>query len=238
MATFVLAHGAWHGGWCWERVARRLRDQGHSVFTPSFTGMGERAHLMSAAITMTTFVDDLVGLIEQEDLTDVILVGHSFGGVPVSGAADRIPGRIRQLVYLDGVVLESGRAPFDAYPAQEVQSRIAAARRVGDALVVLPPDPLPAAWGLVPGTSDYDWVARHLTAMPLKVYQTALSLNGPVGAGLPRTYIHCTQPKSPVIAPSAALVKSWDGWDWIDFPGPHDAMITHPDAVAGILLTF
>ena len=232
--TFVLAHGAWHGGWCWGRVAGRL--QGHRVYTPSFTGMGDRAHLMSADITLTTFVDDLVNLIEAEDLTDVILVGHSFGGVPISGAADRIPERIRRLVYLDGVVLESGKSPFDAYPPQEVQSRIAAAKRIGDSLVVLPPDPLPAAWGLQPGTPDYDWVARQLTPMPLKVYQTALTLKGPVGAGLPRTYVHCTQPQSPVIAPSAALVRSWQGWDWIDFAGPHDCMVTHSEAVAQLLL--
>lgn len=234
--AFVLAHGAWHGGWCWERVAQRLRAQGHRVFSPSFTGMGDRAHQMSAAITMATFVQDLVGLIETENLSDVTLVGHSFGGVPISGAADRIPQRIRRLVYLDGVVLESGKAPFDAYPPQEVQSRIAAAQRMGEALVVLPPDPLPPAWGLVPGTPDHDWVARQLTPMPLEVYRTALALKAPVGAGLPRTYVHCTQPQSPVIAPSAALVRSWPDWDWIDLAAPHDAMITHPDAVADILL--
>lgn len=236
MTTFVLAHGAWHGGWCWERVVQRLH--GHRVFTPSFTGMAERAHLMSPAITMATFVDDLVHLIEAEDLHDVILVGHSLGGVPVSGVADRIPERIRRLVYLDGVVLESGTSAFDTYPPQDVQSRIAAAQMVGDTPVVLPPDPLPPAWGLAPGTPDYDWVARHVTPMPLKVYQTALTLQAPVGNGLPRTYVYCTEPRSPVIAPSAALVKSWQGWDWIDFPGPHDAMITHPDAVADLLLSF
>ena len=231
MKTFVLAHGAWHGGWCWERVAQRL--QGHRVFAPSFTGMGERAHLMSADITMATFVQDLVGLIETENLSNVILVGHSFGGVPITGAADRIPERIRRLVYLDGVVLEGGKSAFDAYPPQEVQSRIAAA--VGG-IAVSPPSPLPQAWGLMPGTPDYDWVAGRLTPMPLNVYRTALTLKGPVGAGLPRTYVHCTQPPSPVIAPSAALVRSWQGWDWIDFPGPHDCMITHPDAVAELLL--
>ena len=131
------------------------------------------------------------------------------------------------------MVLESGKSPFDTYPPQDVQSRTASAV---DGLAVPPPDPLPLAWGLAPGTPDHDWVARQLTAMPLKVYQTALTLKGPVGAGLPRTYIHCTQPTSPVIAPSAALVKSWQGWDWIDFPGPHDCMITHPQAVAEILL--
>lgn len=233
MTTFVLAHGAWHGGWCWERVVQRL--QGHRVFTPSFTGMAERAHQLSAAITMATWVDDLVALIEREDLADVILVGHSLGGVPITGVADRIPGRIRRLVYLDGVVLESGVSAFDTYPPAEVQSRVAAA--VGG-VAVSPPSPLPPPWGFVPGTPDYDWVAQRLTPMPLNIYRTALALAKPVGAGLPRTYIHCTEPRSPVIAPSAALVKSWRGWDWIDLPAPHDAMITHPDAVANLLLSF
>ena len=232
--TFVLAHGAWHGGWCWERVAARLH--GHRVYTPSYTGMGDRAQLMSVAITIDAWVRDLVELIEGEDLCDVILAGHSFGGVPISGVADCIPERIRRLVYLDGVVLESGVCAFDSYPPDDVRSRIAAAQRMGDSLVVLPPDPLPPAWGFMPGSPDYDWVKSRLTPMPLKVYQTALTLKGPVGAGLPRTYIHCTQPRSPVIAPSAALVRSWEGWDWIDFPGPHDCMITHPEAVANILL--
>lgn len=192
---------------------------------------------MSAAITIETFVDDLVGLIEGGDLRDVILVGHSFGGIPITGAADRIADRIRRLVYLDGVVLERGKCPFDSYPPQEVQARIAAAQRIGDCLAVVPPDPLPPAWGFESGTPDYDWVARQLTPMPLKVYQTAPALTGPVGAGVPRTYVHCTTPPSPVIAPSAALVKSLDGWDWVDFPAPHDCMITHPAAVAELLLS-
>ena len=235
MKTFVLAHGAWHGGWSWDRVAARLRKAGHRVFTPSFTGMSEHAQQLSADITIETWVQDLVRLIETEDLRDVILVGHSLGGVPVTGAADRIPGRIRRLVYLDGVVLESGVSAFDTYPPQEVQSRIAAA--VGG-IAVSPPNPLPPPWGFAPGTPDHDWVATQLTPMPLNIYRTALTLNAPVGAGRPRTYIHCTEPKSPVIAPSAALVKSWDGWDWTDLAGPHDAMITHPEAVAEILLAF
>ena len=233
MKTYVLAHGAWHGGWCWERVRQRLHE--HRVYTPSYAGMAKRASLMSADITIDRWVQDLAALIEGEGLRDVILVGHSFGGVPITGVADRIPERIRQLVYLDGVVLPGGASAFDAYPPQEVQNRIAAA--VGG-VAVSPPSPLPAAWGLAPGSADYDWVAGQLTPMPLNVYRTALALKAPVGNGLPRTYVHCTQPPSPVIAPSAALVKSWQGWDWIDFPGPHDCMITHPDAVAEMLLNF
>ena len=97
--TFVLAHGSWHGGWCWKKVADRLRAKGHAVYTPSYTGMGDRAHLLSKDITINTFAEDLVQVIQSEELSNVILVGHSFGGVPISGAADRVPEKIARLVY-------------------------------------------------------------------------------------------------------------------------------------------
>ncbi len=99
--TFVLAHGSWHGGWCWRKVAERLRSKGHTVYTPSYTGMGDRAHLLSKDITINTFAEDLVQVIQSEELSKVILVGHSFGGVPISGAADRVPEKIAHLVYLE-----------------------------------------------------------------------------------------------------------------------------------------
>src|ERR1700740_1159271 len=98
--TFVLVHGAWHGGWCWSRVADRLRAAGHRAFTPTQTGLGERKHLLSKEITLDTFTSDIINVIETEELSDVILVGHSFGGNAISGTADAIPGKIRHLVYL------------------------------------------------------------------------------------------------------------------------------------------
>src|SRR5262245_27195504 len=102
--TYVLVHGAWHGGWCWQAVARLLRAQGHQVTTPTQTGLGERRHLLRRGITLDVFVADIVNHIESEELKDVILVGHSFGGVSISGVADRIADRIRHLVYLDAVI--------------------------------------------------------------------------------------------------------------------------------------
>jgi pimeloyl-ACP methyl ester carboxylesterase len=114
--TFVLAHGSWHGGWCWRRVADRLRTKGHAVYTPSYTGMGDRVHLLNKEIAINTFVEDLVQVIQSEELTEVVLVGHSFGGVPISGVADRIPEKIAHLVYLDSIVFESGRSAFSYYP--------------------------------------------------------------------------------------------------------------------------
>src|SRR6267142_408251 len=111
--TFVLVHGAWHGGWCWSRVADRLRAAGHQVFTPTQTGLGERKHLLSKDITLDTFTKDIVNVIEAEELSNVVLVGHSFGGLAISGAADAMPDKIRHLVYLDSLMVEGGKSPFD-----------------------------------------------------------------------------------------------------------------------------
>src|ERR1700690_637004 len=122
--TFVLVHGAWHGGWCWSRVADRLRAAGHQVFTPTQTGLGERKHLLSKDITLDTFTKDITNVIEAEELSNVVLVGHSFGGLAISGVADAIPERIRHLVYLDSLIVEGGKSPLDAFTPE-----IAAARK-------------------------------------------------------------------------------------------------------------
>src|SRR5260221_1599406 len=121
--TFVLVHGAWHGGWCWSRVADRLRAAGHEVFTPTQTGLGERKHLLSKDITLDTFTGDIVNVIEVEELSSVVLVGHSFGGLAISGVADAMPDRIRHLVYLDSLMAEGGRSPFYSLPPDVVAAR-------------------------------------------------------------------------------------------------------------------
>jgi pimeloyl-ACP methyl ester carboxylesterase len=235
----VLAHGSWWGGWSWKRVAERLRDRGSEVYAPSFTGMGERAHLLSPEITIDTFVEDLVGVIECEELVDVVLVGHSFGGVPISGVADRIPERIAQLVYLDAVVLDRGMHAFSIYPAAEAEARIRAAELATDGLAVPVPGPLlPDVWGLgSAGDPDHDWVARRMSPHPLRTYTTALTFRGNVGNGLPRTYVYCSQPPHPMLEGSRRLVRSWSGWEWIELSAPHGCIITHPDEVVELLLT-
>ena len=234
--TFVLAHGSWHGGWCWIRVAEKLRRQGHKVYTPSYTGMGDRVHLLNKGITIDTFVEDLVQVIRSEELTEVVLVGHSFGGVPITGVADRLPDRLAHLVYLDAVVLESGDSAFSNYPPEMAKARIKAAEEATNGLAVPVPDQLPAAWGLgKPGDPDYDWVRRRITPHPLRSYITALTLRGPVGNNLPRTYVHCTQPSLSGLETSRKLVRSMSGWQWVELAAPHDAMITHPDALVRLL---
>jgi pimeloyl-ACP methyl ester carboxylesterase len=116
MATFVLVHGSLHGGWCWKRVVPRLRSAGHDVFTPTLSGLGERVHLVHPGIDLDTHIQDVLGVLEYEDLHDVVLVGHSYGTMVITGAADRLPGRIAHLVYLDGVMACDGKAALDFFP--------------------------------------------------------------------------------------------------------------------------
>lgn len=234
--TYVLASGSWHGGWSWGKVAAHLRAANHQTYTPSYTGLGDRAHLLRKDITIETFVEDLVNVILSEELQDVVLVGHSFGGVALAGVADKIPERIRHLVYLDGVILENGKSAFDAYLPADREARLKAANEANGGLAVPVPNKLPALWGLKEGTPDYDWVLRRLTPHPLNSYTSALHLKGSIGNKLPCTYIECTAPVHPGLAASKKLAQSLGGWNWKSIEAPHDAMITHPRLIAELLM--
>ena len=133
MATFVLVHGAWHGSWCWKRVRQALQDAGHDVFTPTLTGVGERSHLLSLHVNLETHIDDVVNLIRWEDLSDVVLCGHSYGGCVISGVADRVPDRIRALVYLDAFVLRDGQSLHDTLPPAQRDLQLERRKQPGKA---------------------------------------------------------------------------------------------------------
>lgn len=234
--TYVLAHGSWHGGWCWRSVAGLLTAAGHRVFTPSFTGMGDRAHLLNPDITLDTFIDDLIQVIVSEELSEVILVGHSFAGVPITGVADRIPDRIAQLIYFDAVVLESGESAFSKYPEDEAQARIEAASRATGGLAVPVPARIPPVWGITPDMPEHDWLERRLCPHPLAAYTTPLVLQHPIGNQRPRIYVHCTAPSHPMLEDARKLVQSLPGWEWVEIKAPHEAHITHPQLIADLLL--
>ncbi len=235
--TFVFAHGSWHGGWVWRGITDRLTAQGHRCFAPSYTGMGDRAHLLSKDITIDTFIEDVIGVIKAEELTDVILVAHSFGGVPALGVADRIPDRLRHVVYVDCIILENGQDAFSIYPPKEAEERIALAEAANGGLAVPVPKKLPPVWGLIEGTHDYDWVLRRLTPHPLQSYRTPLVLKNPVGNNLPRTFVSCAQPFNPVINASRDKIRGMPGWNFIEVAGPHHFLITQPDRFTEILLS-
>ncbi|WP_424813665.1 alpha/beta fold hydrolase [Roseococcus sp. YIM B11640] len=222
--TFVLLHGAWHGGWCWRDVADGLRAQGHRVLVPTQTGLGERKHLMSRDITLDTFVTDVVNVLEAEELQDVILVGHSFGGSGISGAADRVPERIRHLVYLDALMLEGGQSPFGMLPPDVVEARRRLVHEQGEGTFI--PAPPPSAFGIAESHPGTGWVRRRLTPHPVGTYESQLTLRNPVGNGRPRTYIHCTNPNYAALEASRQWVRRQQGWNWMEIATGHDAMVT------------
>lgn len=232
MTTFVLLHGAWHGAWCWKKVAPELRAAGHEVFTPTQTGLGERSHLLSRELTLATFVQDVVNVLEWEDLKQVVLVGHSFGGIGITGAADRVPGRIRHLVYLDSLIIESGQSPFSVLPPETVAARRQLAQEFSEGLSIPVPDP--AAFG-VTDAADVAWLKARFTPHPLSVYESVLTLTGPVGAGLPATYV-AVKPDYAPLAASRTYAKARKDWRYMEISAGHDAMVTSPAAVVDLLL--
>ena len=232
--TFVLVHGAWHGGWCWRDVADALRAQGHRVLTPTQTGLGERKHLLSHDVTLDVFVDDVANLFEAEELRDIVLVGHSFGGNAISGVADRMPEAVRHLVYLDSLMIEPGQSPFATLPADVVAARRKLIAEQGYGVAI--PAPPPSAFGIPDDHPGAEWVRRRLTPHPAGTYESPLRLENPVGNGRPRTYIACTAPAYGALEASRRWVMRQSGWNWQEIATGHDAMVTAPAELARMLL--
>jgi pimeloyl-ACP methyl ester carboxylesterase len=235
MANFVLVHGAWHGAWCWARVLPTLRAAGHGAHAVTLTGVGERAHLLSRDITLSTHLDDITNLIACEELGEVVLVGHSYGGLVITGVADRLlarqPSVLDQLVYIDAVVPRSGECWATHHPAELVATRLAAAAAHPQG--ALPP-PDAALYGLT--GADRDWVNRRQTAHPLAHYQEPLVFDGARLASVRRTFIDCTSPAWPSIASMRHRVRSEPGWRVRELPTGHDAMVSAAGALTRMLL--
>jgi pimeloyl-ACP methyl ester carboxylesterase len=236
MTAFVLVHGAWHGGWCWRRVLPVLRGAGHVAHAVTLTGCGERAHLLAPGIRLATHVDDVLAVVACEELADVVLVGHSYAGIVITGAADRLlrdaPGTLAQLVYLDAVTPHAGESWSSQHPPETVAARVEAARAAGG--VALPP-PDAEVFGLA--GSDRDWVNRRLTPQPFGVYQDPLDFSPERVASVPRTFIDCTRPALPTIAVMRERVRREPGWRVVELPTGHDPMVSAPDELARVLLS-
>jgi pimeloyl-ACP methyl ester carboxylesterase len=231
--AFVLVHGAWHGGWCWRRVAEALRAFGHVVCTPTLTGLGERAHLLRPGLTIEHFATDVANVIEAEELQQVILVGHSFAGGPISVVADRNPDLLKCLIYLDAVLLENGQSAFSKLEPGVVAQRIELAQESSEGLSIPPPPP--AAFG-VTEIHDVAWLRRRLTPQPLNCYQVPIRLNHPLGNGVKKTYIACTDPAYEPLVPTHEWVGRQKGWEYLEFASGHDAMVIRPEALAELLV--
>lgn len=238
MATFVLVHGAWHGGWCWRRVAPRLRAAGHEVYTPTLTGLGERAHLLSPAIDLDTHIRDVVNVLEYEELTGVVLVGHSYAGAVIAGVADRTAARLAHLVYLDAFAPRDGEALFDLHPPAMRDAMRARSDAEGEGWYLPPPPSTgPTLFGIT-DPADLAWVRGKLGPQPRTPHEQPLRLAHPAGAALPCTFIYCADkaPGDPFAA-MAQRAREEAGWGYRELPTGHDAMVTMPQELGALLAT-
>lgn len=232
--TFVLVHGGFHGGWCWRRVAQRLRAAGHEVYTPTQTGLGERAHLLDDTVGVETFVQDIVSVLENEELTNVILVGHSLGGISVTGTADRVPDRIARLVYIDALIVDNGRTGFDDMDPAIVEERLRQADEFSDGIVMAP---FAANHFGITDPSDAAWLTRRMTPQPLRIYRDTVYLDNPIGNGIPGAYIASTKPWYKPTESTREWVHNNRDWGWDELPTGHDSMIIAPELVTATLLS-
>lgn len=230
MSTFVLVHGAWHGGWCWDRVTPMLRAAGHVVHTPTLTGLSERAHLLSPQVGLDTHAEDVVRLLDILDLRDVVLVGHSYAGQIITAVADRRPARIAQRVHLDAFVGTDGEAARDLLP--ETVARHWAEAAAGPGLGWLVPARSLSVLGVTEQT-DLDWLTPRLTPHPWKTYTDPLRLTG-AAENIPGAFVECTNWMR-VFRTQADRARDL-GWPVHELDTGHEAMVTAPKALTDVLL--
>lgn len=239
MADFVLVHGAWHGAWCWRDVSLALVRAGHRAHAVTLTGLGERAHLLSPRISLETHITDVANAIEAEEMQDVVLAVHSYAGMLGTAIADRMPGRLSHLVYVDAVVPKPGESWSSTHASATRDARIAAAQASENYAF---PAPDPAVFGLAAG--QHDWVRRRQTPHPGHTYQAVLDFDPQRVVRIPRTFVNCTQPALATIdaiRPRVVDPRFWDG-AWLPgsrvvaLPTGHDPMVSAPEALTRLLL--
>jgi pimeloyl-ACP methyl ester carboxylesterase len=228
MATYLVAHGAWSAGWAWKKMRPLLRARGHELFTPTYTGLGERAHLASPAIDLETHVADVLGVLQCEDLKNVILVAHSYGGMVATGVADRAHDRIASLVYVDAFAPRDGDSVFSLTPDRQAVM-VEAAHKSGDGWK-MPVNPMP------PDTPEADqaWAMPRRMPQPLKTVEQKLRLqNGELT--LPRHYIYCKRCSIDDRFRQFYDRARREGWGHDEIDASHNPHITTPEALAELL---
>jgi pimeloyl-ACP methyl ester carboxylesterase len=227
--VFVLVHGAWHGGWCWRRVSDLLEAKGHKVFSPTMTGLGSTSHVLNKDVNLTTHITDIVNFIKWEDLSDIVLVGHSYGGYIVSGVAEQIGDKIASIVFLDAFVPESGDS-IAATSSQPVREAIAAAIGRGELAL----KPVPAAVFRV-NEKDRAWVDAKCTPHPIAGFTEKITVTGARDKIAKKSYVRAAG--YPSVPFDAALAKTKGlGWKTYEMTAGHDAMVDDPQGLTDILL--
>lgn len=226
--TFLVCHGAWSAGWAWKKVHPLMRSAGHRLITPSYTGLGERVHLAHRGIDLEAHIEDVLNVIKFEDLRDVVLIGHSYGGMVATGVADRAREKIRQLIYLDAFVPQDGQSLLDLIGSD--RSRMQALVKAGDGWRV-PPNPTS------PDTppEDLEWLGARRVDMPIKCFEQAIRMqNGPLT--LPRSYIYATRiTPADTFGQFAAMAKADAGWKYHELDASHSPNVSAPEALMALL---
>jgi pimeloyl-ACP methyl ester carboxylesterase len=229
VTVFVVAHGAWSAAWAWKKMRPLLAAAGHELWTPTYTGLGERAHLASPAIDLDTHIADVVGVLEMEDLREVVLIGHSYGGMVATGAADRARERIAQLIYLDAFVPRDGQSLFDLQPEQTRERMRELARSGGEGWRV-PPNPMPADTP----AADVAWAAGRRLPHPIRTFEQPVRLAGQA-APPPRSYIYCRRIGPVDVFRQFAERAHREGWRTFEIDASHNPHITAPRALLELL---
>ena len=234
MATYVLVHGGGHGGWCYGRLSPLLRAAGHEVYAPTLTGLGERKHLLSPGIDLDTHITDVVNTLVYEDLKDVILVGHSYGGMVITGVADRAPGRVGWLVYLDAAHPKDGESLADVSPGMMEWAYRDMRVENGVELVLWPESAAVEGYG-VTDPADVAWLKPKLTPHPWKCFAQKLRLSDEAAVWrIPRASINCTATLA--IRPADKRDRAFEADRLFEIDTGHDLMITEPRKTADMLL--
>lgn len=234
MSTFVLVHGAWHGGWCWDRVRPLLEAEGHRVITPTLTGLAERAHLLTREVNLSMHIDDVVELIRGEDLRDLILAGHSYGGQVISGVVRHVRDRLRHVAYLDAVFPMHGESALQV--AHNDALKPAAIER-GDGWRIPVPGLVDGELMGVSDSADIEWMFERLTDHPLATFEEPVKLDPADPFPIPGSFALCTAPGRDKSGPAqnAERVRAL-GWPVTEIATGHDLMITEPEQTAEFLV--
>jgi pimeloyl-ACP methyl ester carboxylesterase len=231
--TYVLIHGAWHGGWCWREVRRILLDEGHEVFTPTMTGLGERVHLRSPGIDIGTHTIDIANVIEWEELENVVLVGHSYGGAIVSTVCDRMKARIAHAIYLDAIVPRPGETVLPGGSAAAAEERFGPLQ---EGYLAMPRD---TAFGIPASmAAELAWIRRRLTPHLLGTWTRPVVLRNGGSDGIRRSFIYCSD-KPALSAEQRARLDGFRNdptWQYRELPCGHDAMVILPAATARLFV--
>ncbi len=226
----MLVHGAWHGGWCWSRVVERLWARGHRVYAPSLTGLGDRVHLVSGAITLTTHIDDIANIMRYEDLRDVVLCGHSYGGSVIAGVIEKVPERIASAVFLDAFVPQDGDSVFAMVPPEQRARQLDAIASAGG--LALPP--IPAAHFRV-NDADQAMVNARCVPQPAGTFGERLVLTGAQARVPRRSFVRATAYPSVTFDRFRGQAAA-AGWTVYDVDCGHDVMLDDPERLVEILL--